>query len=94
MPLQGIWKECNIVNYVTRMERSQLPVALPVHESGSPWTTPPDMHNQGTPQPQRMMPMHALWRTKIHIPHYRVHMKDIDTIPLCKRYKLSMLYDL
>ena len=34
-----------------RMERSQLPVALPVHESGSPRTIPPDMLNQGIPQP-------------------------------------------
>ena len=28
------------------------------------------------------------------VSHYRVHKKDIDTIPLCKGYKLSMIYDL
>ena len=53
--------------------------APPVH----PWTIPPDMRNQGIPQPQRRMPMHPLRRTMQNVSHYRVHKKDVDTILLC-----------
>ena len=67
---------------------------LLVHESGSPQSTPRDMHNQGIPQPQRVRLMHPLQRTIQHVSHYRVHKKDIDTIPLCKGYKLSVVNDL
>jgi hypothetical protein len=35
-----------------RMERSQLPPAPTVQESGSPRTTPLDMRNKGIPQSQ------------------------------------------
>ena len=65
----------------------------PAHESGSPWTKPTDMHSHGIPQSQRRMPMHPLRRTVQHLSHYKVH-KDVDTIPLCRWYKLSMIYNL
>ena len=79
-----------------RMERSQLPAAphVGLHESGSPWTTPTDMRNQGIPQPQRTMLMYPLRRTVQHVSHYKVHKKDVDTILLCRWYKLSMVYNL
>ena len=38
--------------------------------------------------------MHPMRRAMQHASHDRVHKKDIDTISLCKRYKLSMIYDL
>ena len=34
--------------------------APPVHKSHSPWTTLPDMHNQGIPQQQQTMLMQPL----------------------------------
>ena len=77
-----------------RMKKGQLPDAPPVHESGSPRTTPPDMRNQEISQPQRRIPMQPLQRKMQHVSHCRVHKKDIDSIPICKRYKLSMIYDL
>ena len=57
---QGLQHSCNDKQW---MERSQLPVASPVDESGSPQTTPPDTSNQGIPQPQRTMSMYPLRRT-------------------------------
>ena len=87
-------RRCRSWTSQQRIQRSQLPVAPPVHESGSSRTTPPDMRNQGIPHPQRRMPMHPLRRTIRYVLHYRVHKKDIDTIPLCKGYKRSVINDL
>ena len=67
------------------------PIALPIHESGSPteYTTGYAQPRDSTaPTNDANAP---LQRTMKHLSHYRVHKKDIDTIPLCKRYKLSMI---